>query len=130
MSSDLECGSAALGRYTCKDAPRPSVCCTNGCCATTPYEVDMYTGLPLWLRVVVATFAGGAMVLLFSFCLYRDRRAVRAYTRLQQEEAEERQQQPRSEELHEVHHTGPQNSGGQALLAPDSQGCPSVCRAA
>lgn len=79
MADLLECGSAATGRYTCRDAPRPSVCCPNGCCATTPYVLDAYSGLPLWLRIVIAVLAGGVMVLLFSFCLYRDRRAMRAY---------------------------------------------------
>ncbi|CBZ27382.1 conserved hypothetical protein [Leishmania mexicana MHOM/GT/2001/U1103] len=126
MPTDLECGSEALGRYTCKDAPRPSVCCTNGCCSTSPYDLDMYTGLPLWLRIVVAIFAGLAMVLIFAFCVYRDRRAMRAYTLLKQEEAEERRQQLRSEELHEVHPIGPQNSGGETLHIPDTQGRPSL----
>ncbi|KAK7195739.1 hypothetical protein NESM_000504300 [Novymonas esmeraldas] len=112
---ELECGSAAIGRYTCRSAPRPSVCCTNGCCATSPSEADMYTGLPLWLRILVAVVAGAVMLLLSAFCLYRDRRAWRAYKLLQREQAEEQQQRqqehpPLETELHDVHPALPQST--------------------
>ncbi|KAG5477707.1 hypothetical protein LSCM1_05003 [Leishmania martiniquensis] len=129
MSADLECGSKAFGRYTCKGAPRPSVCCANGCCAASPYGVHMPTGLPLWLRIFVAAFAGLAMGALFAFCLYRDHRALRAYTLLKEEEAKERRQR-RDEELHRLHPTGPQNVEDEASHMPDAQSHPSLRRAA
>ncbi|CAJ1008872.1 hypothetical protein Q4I28_004185 [Leishmania naiffi] len=130
MSTDLECGSERLGRYTCKDAPRPSVCCANGCCATSPYEVDIYTGLPLWLRIAVAILAGLVMVLLFVFCLYRDRRALRAYRLLDNEMVEERRQQLQQEELQVLHPTEPRHGENEASRMPDAQSYPSLRRAA
>ncbi|KAG5478185.1 hypothetical protein CUR178_04899 [Leishmania enriettii] len=129
MSGDLECELKAAGRYTCKDAPRSSVCCANGCSATSPYDVNISTGLPLWLRIFAATAAGLAMVLVFAFCLYRDHRTLRAYTLLKHEEAGGRRQQLQ-EELHEVHPTEPQNDGGEASHVPDAQSRPSLRRAA
>ncbi|KAG5492956.1 hypothetical protein JKF63_01536 [Porcisia hertigi] len=106
MLHDLECGSEKWGRYTCKDAPRPSVCCANGCCATSPYEVDLSTGLPLWGCVLVSISAASAMLLIFAACIYRDSRALNAYNLLKEtQEEERRRQQLRSEGLHQPHPT-------------------------
>lgn len=101
MSTELECGSDTLGRYTCKYAPQPSVCCANGCCAIPSSGEQTHRPLQLWARIVVAVGVGAAMVLCFLVLKYRDRRGSRAYARMREhrraQAAAQQQQQPARE---------------------------------
>jgi hypothetical protein len=108
MSSELECGSEEWGRYTCKYAPTPSVCCTNGCCAISPTGDKLHSLMPLWERIVIALSVGVAALLLFAFLKYRDRRGYRAYKRLR-ELQQQQQQQPGQDTV---------QGGAHAVLIP------------
>ncbi|KAL7703103.1 hypothetical protein NQL31_000687 [Lotmaria passim] len=101
MSAELECGSEAVGRYTCKFAPKPSVCCANGCCAIDPAGSKTHKPMQLWVRALITFSVAVGMVLIFLLLQCRDRRGARAYKRfiaLQQARAAAEQQRQEAEQ--------------------------------
>ncbi|KPA79066.1 hypothetical protein ABB37_05596 [Leptomonas pyrrhocoris] len=128
MSTELECGSDTVGRYTCRYAPRPSVCCANGCCAMDPAGSGERKPMQLWVRIVIAFSVAVGMVLLFLLLKYRDRRSSRAYKRLlkhrrAQAAAEEQQLQGQQQP--------PQQTSPDAdaeVHAPDAEHVPTESR--
>ncbi|KPI83535.1 hypothetical protein ABL78_7434 [Leptomonas seymouri] len=104
MSAELECGSETVGRYTCRYAPRPSVCCANGCCAIHPSSGAARKPMEIWVRVVIALSVAVGMVLVFLLLKYRDQRGLRAYQRLcehrRAQAAEELQRLRRQQQQH------------------------------